>query len=113
MGKYCSLKCQGRARHLESVDRFKNGEKVGAKTIKAYLIESRGNECSACGIKEWNGKPIVFDLEHINGNSEDNNEDNLCLLCPNCHSQTPTYKNRNKGNGRHSRRIRYAAGMSY
>ena len=37
---------------------------------------------------------------------------NLRLVCPNCDSQLPTYKNRNKGNGRHSRRVRYSKGKS-
>jgi predicted HNH restriction endonuclease len=52
-------------------------------------------------------------MEHIDGNSSNNKVTNLCLLCPNCHSQTPTYKNKNKGNGRHYRRIRYKDGKSY
>jgi 5-methylcytosine-specific restriction endonuclease McrA len=52
-------------------------------------------------------------LEHKDGNSENNKPENLCLLCPNCHSQTPTYGAKNKGNGRHYRRIRYAQGKSY
>ena len=34
------------------------------------------------------------------GNFENNSETNLTLLCPNCHSLTPTYKGANKGNGR-------------
>jgi 5-methylcytosine-specific restriction endonuclease McrA len=33
------------------------------------------------------------------------NEKNLNLLCPNCHSLTPTYGSLNKGNGRLKRRI--------
>ena len=58
-------------------------------------------------------KKIVFELEHKDGNSENNQPENLCLICPNCHSQTDTYKNRNKGNGRFKRRQRYAEGKSY
>jgi predicted HNH restriction endonuclease len=45
-------------------------------------------------------------LEHIDGNAYNNSESNLSLLCPNCHSQTPTYKAKNKGNGRVERRER-------
>lgn len=60
-----------------------------------------------------NGKDIVLELEHKDGNSQNNSKENVCLICPNCHSQTPTYKGKNKGNGRHSRRKRYAEGKSY
>ena len=59
------------------------------------------------------GKSIVLELEHIDGNSDNNTEENLTILCPNCHSQTLTYKNRNKGNGRHNRRMRYHEGKSF
>lgn len=45
-----------------------------------------------------------MDLEHIDGNYSNNDISNLCLLCPNCHSQTNTFKGRNKGNGRHLRK---------
>jgi predicted HNH restriction endonuclease len=55
----------------------------------------------------------VLELEHKDGNGENNDLKNICLLCPNCHSQTATYKNKNKGNGRHYRRKRYSEGKSY
>lgn len=48
--------------------------------------------CAKCGLgEEWNGKPIVLQLEHVNGVWNDNRIENLCLLCPNCHSQTDTF----------------------
>jgi len=52
--------------------------------------------CDNCGISEWLGKPISLELEHINGNNTDNRLDNLKILCPNCHSQTPTFRRKNK-----------------
>lgn len=63
--------------------------------------------CNNCG------NQIPLEVEHKDGNSENNSLINLCLLCPNCHAQTPTYKSKNKGNGRHSRRQRYKDGKSY
>ena len=39
-------------------------------------------------------------MDHINGDNRDNRLSNLRYLCPNCHSQTDTYKGRNKNNGK-------------
>lgn len=52
-------------------------------------------KCSSCGIKEWQGKPIALQMDHINGINSDNRLENLRLLCPNCHSQTETWGNKN------------------
>ncbi|KKN52835.1 hypothetical protein LCGC14_0608870 [marine sediment metagenome] len=65
------------------------------------------------GQEEWMGRSIVMITDHINGNPEDNSLKNLRLICPNCDSQTFTYKNKNIGNGRYYRRKRYAEGKSY
>jgi hypothetical protein len=61
---------------------------------------------------EWHGKPLVFVLDHIDGNADNNARGNLRMVCPNCDSQLPTYKNRNLGRGRSSRRQRYSRGQS-
>jgi len=75
---------------------------------KKSLINSRGYKCESCNNSEWLGDPITLELDHIDGNNENNLENNLKLLCPNCHSKTPTYKGKNKGNGRAWRREMYA-----
>lgn len=52
--------------------------------------------CQICGIGEiWMGKKLTLELDHINGINDDNREENLRWLCPNCHSQTDTYRNSN------------------
>ena len=53
-------------------------------------------KCAICGIVEWNGKNISLELDHINGENNDNRLENLRFLCPNCHSQTITYGSKNK-----------------
>jgi hypothetical protein len=110
--KFCNLGCQHSFQHNKLISIWKETSKLSKGAVKRYLAEQVSG-CWECGITEWNQKPIVLDLEHKDGNSENNAEDNLSLLCPNCHSQTSTYKNRNKGNGRHARRERYVEGLSY
>jgi hypothetical protein len=52
--------------------------------------------CRDCKIDNtWNGKPLTLEIEHINGINDDNRKENLTWLCPNCHSQTNTYRNSN------------------
>ena len=51
-------------------------------------------KCEKCGISDYNDEPISLELNHINGVRNDHNLNNLELLCPNCHSQTPTYRSK-------------------
>lgn len=53
-------------------------------------------KCNRCGGTEWLGQPMPLELEHRDGDSSNNALANLELLCPNCHAQTPTYRNRNR-----------------
>ena len=112
--KYCNKSCQTLYEYsLRIKSWLTDGIEIDKRTIKQYLSKTFGNECSVCDISEWNKKPIVFDLEHKDGNSENNHPDNLCLICPNCHSQTDTFKGRNRSNGRHARMTRYREGKSF
>ena len=111
---YCSNKCQLEYQYQTFIKSWLEDETVhGSKRVKRYILERQNNKCAHCGITEHNSKPIVLELEHKDGNSDNNRPENLECLCPNCHSQTPTYKNRNKGNGRHARRVRYSLDKSY
>lgn len=109
---YCGIECYQEAKHKLIIKKWKD-EGVYNRTIRRYIIEKFNNTCSCCGNSEWMGKPMPLEVEHIDGNSENNSEDNLTVLCPNCHSQTSTYKGKNRGNGRHNRRLRYESGKSY
>lgn len=112
--RFCSLSCFHALKQEKSYLSWKGGNNTFSnRVLKSFIAKDLGYSCSVCGISNWNEKKIVLELEHIDGNSENNSPENLCLLCPNCHSQTSTYKGRNIGNGRHSRRVRYQQGLSY
>ncbi len=67
--------------------------KLKNRLIKEKILE---NICSECGLNEWNNKPINLELDHINGVRTNHKLENLRLLCPNCHSQTDTYRSKNR-----------------
>lgn len=69
-----------------------NRTNLKKRLLKSGFIE---NFCSECGLSgEWNEKPIVMVLDHINGVNDDNRIDNLRMLCPNCNSQQSTFAGR-------------------
>lgn len=64
---------------------------------RLLLAGLKTDGCEECGLNDWQGRPISFELHHVNGDGTDNRLENLRLLCPNCHSQTDTWGARNKG----------------
>ncbi len=62
---------------------------------KRIIIEQDG-KCNHCGISEWFGKKISLEIDHINGIRDDDRRENLEAICPNCHSNTDTWRGRNK-----------------
>jgi hypothetical protein len=85
-----------RAEPIEEIlaaGRRRNRFHVKTRLFQAGLKEPR---CESCGLQEWRGRPIAFDLHHVNGDGQDNRLENLQILCPNCHSQTDNWGGRNK-----------------
>ncbi len=110
--KYCSNKCQKEYQYKIYINKWKNNENNGMRDeyqissyIKTYLFNKYNNKCARCGWGEFNKytNKIPLEIEHIDGNYKNNIEENLILLCPNCHSLTSTYKGANLNKGRKSR----------
>ncbi|MBD3261365.1 MAG: hypothetical protein GF334_06715 [Candidatus Altiarchaeales archaeon] len=112
--KYCSVSCQSRERHNKAIAAWKRGESDGlvgrfkdavAVPVKRYLREKYNNKCYKCGWNEINPYTgiVPLQVEHKDGNYRNNKEENLELLCPNCHSLTPIYGGANRGRGRSDR----------
>ena len=115
---YCSKKCAADHRYDKLIAEWKITGKTTrvsgtAGLLRKYFFKKQDGKCAGCNNNTWRDKPITLELEHKDGNSDNNVEDNLELLCPNCHSQSPTYKAKNIGNGRHYRRQLYAEGKSF
>jgi len=70
-------------------------EQLGSENRKRRVLEEQEHKCNHCEIAEWNGKHIVLELEHKDGNTKNNKRTNLECICPNCHSQTETWRGRN------------------
>lgn len=80
------------------IEDYLNGtQPIGSNALRQKLIKLgiKQHKCEICGITEWCGKPTPIELDHIDGNNENNQLDNLRIVCPNCHAQTDNYRGRN------------------
>ena len=79
-------------------DYLSNLYPIGSHKLRKRLLSEKVFEpkCSNCELTTWLNKPILLELEHKDGNHKNNQLINLCLLCPNCHAFTSTYRGKNK-----------------
>jgi hypothetical protein len=104
--KFCDNKCQQEFYYLKRIADWHAGNasafnKNGLTTqwLRRWLVERYGEECWLCGwdtVHCLSGR-VPLEVDHINGNHDDDTPTNLRLICPNCHSLTPTYKGHNRG----------------
>lgn len=84
---------------------------------KRILLEQRGHCCENCKRTRWEGQPIPLELHHDDGNSDNNEPENLSIICPNCHALTANYKGANAGKNdstrQKKRRKRYHDGKTF
>lgn len=114
--KYCSNFCQSEYQYQQYIKKWKQGLEDGMKGayqlssyIKRYLFEKYDNKCCKCGWSQINPCTgnIPLETHHKDGDYTNNDENNLELLCPNCHSLTDTYKNSLNHEGRKGRNKYY------
>jgi Fe2+ or Zn2+ uptake regulation protein len=101
VNKFCSNVCQSEYTWIhKTIPRIERGECThnSGVALKRYLVEARGEQCEECGqTATHNNKPLVLQLDHIDGDSDNNYPINIRLLCPNCHSQTNNFGSKGKG----------------
>ena len=114
IGKFCSVECFAEYRYKQNIKAWKAGKVNGTTCyncsyfVKKYLFDKYHNRCQICGwgeINTFTGK-VPLQVHHIDGDSCNNKEENLQLLCPNCHSLTENFGSRNK-NANSGRSIYY------
>lgn len=104
---FCCNKCNSEYKHFEAYKKFlkNNNEyctgKYTAKNFKDFFLKEQNNKCAICNSDPiWNDKELIFVLDHIDGDASNNKRKNLRLICPNCDSQTDTFKSKNKNSKR-------------
>lgn len=103
--KYCSGICQRTYQFNIRANALERGDYKAYscnRFIRKYLVSKFGERCSRCGWCERHPRTarVPVEVEHIDGNWQNNRLDNLTLLCPNCHSLTDTFRGLNRGRGR-------------
>lgn len=98
---YCALTCKRKTRlaRIKTAGRFDIDGTPASPTVRKYITEFDGNRCAVCALsgENWRGKRLTLIVDHIDGDACNWAIENMQLVCPNCDSQLPTFKGRNKG----------------
>jgi hypothetical protein len=110
---HCLKPCRGKNKYCDECNanrvysRIQSTEEAkDTKAVRQFLLRNRKYQCESCKLSEWIGNPIPLELHHVDGNSGNNKEENLQLLCPNCHALTPTFRAKNRNASEIRRKIR-------
>jgi Zn finger protein HypA/HybF involved in hydrogenase expression len=105
--KFCSLNCFHLDKHKKAYDDFlKNNHlycraNYSPRAFRDFFLAEQNYECLICKMSNvWMDKELIFVIDHIDGDASNNNRDNLRMICPNCDSQTDTFKSKNKNSTR-------------
>lgn len=111
-----AVRCARKSGRLKDVRRkpipiselFATKRIISSTYLKRRMVSSKclENKCKECGVLEWRGHDLSLQLDHIDGNRRNNEQSNLRLLCPNCHSITATFAGRNLTNPLRARQIK-------
>jgi hypothetical protein len=104
--KFCSRKCEKENIRKMYLERWRRGEETGNKGItticvsrhiRLHLFEKHNNACQKCGwsVLNTNTNLVPLEIHHIDGNCVNSKEENLELLCPNCHALTKNFRAKN------------------
>lgn len=111
---YCSSQCMADHTKAKKVEEWKEDPNTAtivgglSRTIRHFLLKEADNKCQNCGFEGYNSVTgnSILEVDHIDGNCDNNTPENLRVICPNCHAMSPNYKALNKGSGR-KYRIKY------
>jgi hypothetical protein len=104
--QYCSFRCMHAYRYARKVQAFTlQGGVYGhvpVQFLARMLRDLYGERCTKCGWAQRHHKTgkVPVEVEHIDGDWQNNRLTNLTLICPNCHALTPTFRALNRGRGR-------------
>lgn len=112
---FCDNTCYAEYERKQYIERWKRGEETGiigedgiATAVRKYMFEKHNNACQKCGWNQVNPFTglVPLQIHHIDGDCKNNQENNLELLCPNCHALTENFGSRNDNCTRIDKRYR-------
>lgn len=98
---FCSYSCQGLRTRLNLIIEWYEGREPGVSTnktakrwLREHLLELNNFQCSICNFSGFNPRTqkSILEIDHIDGNADNNRPENLRVICPNCHAMTPTFR---------------------